>query len=53
MNGKTLHEGVGLLGVGHRHKFLGSIFTEFEIFEIRGAGPRRGQPSGGICELLT
>ena len=45
MNGKTLYEGVGLLGVGQ--VAIGSIFTEFENFEILGAGPRRVQPSGG------
>ena len=45
MNGKTLYEGVGLLGVGQ--VAIGSIFTKFEKIEIRGAGPRRGQPSGG------
>ena len=51
MNGKTFAERVGLLGVGD--VAVGSIFTEFEIFEIRGAGPRRGQPPGGIYMQLS
>jgi hypothetical protein len=42
MNGKTFAERVGLLGVGD--VAMGSIFTEFEKIEIRGAGPRRGHP---------
>ena len=40
MNGKTFAERVGLLGVGD--VAVGSIFTNFEKIEIRGAGPRRG-----------
>ena len=45
MNGKTFAERVGLLGVGD--VAVGSFFTKFEKIEIRGAGPRRGQPAGG------
>ena len=52
MNGKTFAERVGLLGVGD--VAVGSIFTKFEKIEIRGAGPRRGNPPEvDICMLLT
>ena len=51
MNGKTFAERVGLLGVGD--VAMGSIFTEFENFEIRGAGPRRGHSPGGIYMQLS
>ena len=52
MNGKSLEVGVGLLGVGQ--VAIGSIFTESEKIEIRGAGPRRGNPPEvDICMLLT
>ena len=44
MNGKTFAERVGLLVLGVGDVAVGSIFTEFEKIEIRGAGPRRGHP---------